>query len=251
MKLEMIEVVGLHLAYDLGRGRQVVAIEELSFHVHSGESLAVIGPSGCGKSSLLYVIAGLIPPTAGAVYLDGEEVRGPRRGVALVLQDLGLLPWKTVWKNVTLGLEVDGSLDEGRRAKVRQVLDELGLLELRDRYPAQLSGGQQQRVALARALALEPQVLLMDEPLGSLDALTKEIIQNTILQLWRERAERLSLILVTHDIEEAVFLGQRVLVLTPRPARLKAEILNPGMGTVEYRASPEFYEQVRRLRQLL
>ncbi len=247
----MIEVTGLHLAYDLGRGERVVAIEELSFQVGLGESLAVIGPSGCGKSSLLYVIAGLIRPTAGAVYLDGEEVRGPRRGVALVLQDLGLLPWKTVWRNVTLGLEVDGPLDEARRARVRQVLDELGLLELRDRYPAQLSGGQQQRVALARALALEPQVLLMDEPLGSLDALTKEAVQNTILQLWRERAERLSLILVTHDIEEAVFLGQRILVLTPRPARLKAELPNAGMGTVEYRASPEFYEQVRRLRQLL
>jgi NitT/TauT family transport system ATP-binding protein len=256
MIMTMIEVEGLHLDYQLGRGwreggQALAAIAGLSLRVGKGESLAIIGPSGCGKTSLLYVLAGLRRPTAGAVRIAGEEVRGPRRDVALILQEIGLLPWKTVWKNVVLGLELNGGLDRAHSAKVEAILRELGLAELRDRYPAQLSGGQKKRVGLARALAVDPAVLLMDEPLAFLDEQTKEEIQDSILQLWQERKEQLTMVLVTHDIEEAVFLGQRIAVLTPRPAQLKAELANPGLGTPDYRRSPEFYELVRKLRELL
>jgi len=247
----MIEVKSLHLEYELSRGRRVEAIADLSLRVERGESLAIIGPSGCGKTSLLYLLAGLLRPTAGRVRIGGEEVRGPRRDVALVLQDIGLLPWKSVWRNTTLGLELNGGTDETQLARVEAILGELGLTELKDRYPTQLSGGQKKRVGMARALAVEPQLLLMDEPLVSLDALTKEGLQNSILKLWQERKERLTVVLVTHDIEEAVFLGERIIVLSRGPARVKAEIANPEMGSVDYRASSQFYAQVRRLRELL
>lgn len=246
----MIEVKSLHLEYELARRRRVEAIAGLSLKVERGESLAIIGPSGCGKTSLLYVLAGLLKPTAGRVRIAGKEVRGPRRDVALVLQDIGLLPWKSVWRNAILGLELNGGADEAQLARVEAILEELGLVELRDRYPAQLSGGQKKRVGIARALAVEPQLLLMDEPLVSLDALTKEEIQNSILKLWEERKERLTSVLVTHDIEEAVFLGERIVVLSARPATIKAEIANPS-GSIDYRTSSEFYAQVRRLRELL
>jgi NitT/TauT family transport system ATP-binding protein len=246
----MIEVKSLHLEYELARRRRVEAIAGLSLKVERGESLAIIGPSGCGKTSLLYVLAGLLKPTAGRVRIAGKEVRGPRRDVALVLQDIGLLPWKSVWRNAILGLELNGGADEAQLSKVEAILEELGLVELRDRYPAQLSGGQKKRVGIARALAVEPQLLLMDEPLVSLDALTKEEIQNSILKLWEERKERLTSVLVTHDIEEAVFLGERIVVLSARPATIKAEIANPS-GSIDYRTSSEFYAQVRRLRELL
>lgn len=252
----MIEVEALRLAYRFGRGqrseeRSQEAIAKLSLKVEQGESLAIIGPSGCGKTSLLYVLAGLRRPTAGTVRIAGEEVRGPRRDVALILQEIGLLPWKTVWKNIVLGLELNGGLDRAHLARVEEILKELGLAELEGRYPAQLSGGQKKRVGLARALAVDPEVLLMDEPLAFLDEQTKEEVQDSILQLWQERKGRLTMVLVTHDIEEAVFLGERIAVLTPRPARLKAALENPGMGAVEYRRSAEFYELVRRLRELL
>jgi len=247
----MIEVKSLHLEYELTRRRRVEAIAGLSLKVERGESLAIIGPSGCGKTSLLYVLAGLLKPTAGRVRIAGKEVRGPRRDVALVLQDIGLLPWKSVWRNAILGLELNGGgNDRAQLARVEAILEELGLSELRDRYPAQLSGGQKKRVGIARALAVEPQLLLMDEPLVSLDALTKEEIQNSILKLWEERKERLTSVLVTHDIEEAVFLGERIVVLSARPATIKAEIANPS-GSIDYRTSSEFYAQVRRLRELL
>ena len=361
-------------------GRQVIpVIDNLCLDVAAGESIAILGPSGCGKTSLLYAICGLVQPKSGRVIVDGQPVERPRRDVALILQDLGLLPWKTVWKNASLSLELGRPLatstpslpptDEGlarewhRRKKslfwgyfwlittgawaagqrfyldrpfsaavylvtlglwaiaggfywseiqkilefnpnadwntrlwgggwpqivlflavlglsaellsrliydlltmprqireanlliaqqvqsVKPILDELGLdSRFYDRYPHQLSGGERQRVALARALATHPKVLLMDEPLAALDAFNRERIQDLLFQLWKERG--FTQIIVTHDVQEAVFLGSRIVVLTERPARVKAILENPCVGTS--RTSEAFYQKVLELRREL
>ncbi|MCR4391474.1 MAG: ABC transporter ATP-binding protein [Candidatus Acetothermia bacterium] len=239
----MIEVENLTLTY--GRGsRAVIALQEVSFSVDRGELVAVVGPSGCGKTSLLLAIDGLVRPTAGGVRIDGEEVRGIRRDVALILQDAGLLPWKTVRQNAELTLRL-----QGRQEPVDEVLATLGLAGFERRFPGELSEGMKRRVGIARVLALRPQVLLMDEPMANLDSITRERIQNLILNLWAEM--RFTGVLVTHDVEEAVFLGRRVLVLSPRPARLVEVVDNPGMGAPDYRGTPEFAARVDYLRRIL
>ena len=240
----MIEVDGLQLAYPNPRaGGEQHVIDDLSLHVADGESLAIIGPSGCGKSSLLYVLSGLTTPTAGGVSIRGEPIERPRPDVALILQETGLLPWKTVWQNAVFGLDLR---QQGRLRRVKRALRELGLEGMEHRYPAQLSGGEKKRVGLARALAQEAGVLLMDEPLAALDALTKERTQNLMLSLWQ--AHGYTSLLVTHDIEEAVFLGQRIAVLGPRPTRVVDVIENPDMGTDGYRQSETFFGVVRAVR---
>ncbi len=373
----MIRIDGLRLEYRDGH-RVVPVVDDLHLSIRAGESVAILGPSGCGKTSLLYAICGLVKPSAGRVIVDGQLVERPRRDVALIFQDLGLLPWKTVWKNASLLLELGGppprdalelpedeSLkQEWRRRKkslfwayfwllvtgawaagqrfyldrpfsaavylvalgldliaggfywsevhkiitvnaeatwsevlwgggwpqvalfvivlmltaelisrlvydlftmprqireanalilqqvqsVKPILDELGLdSKFYDRYPHQLSGGERQRVALARALATHPKVLLMDEPLAALDAFNRERIQDLLFQLWKERG--FTQIIVTHDVQEAVFLGSRIVVLTERPARIKAILENPCVGTS--RTSEAFYVKVLELRREL
>lgn len=241
----MIQIRGLRLSYGGGRARETPVLEDIDLSVEAGESVVITGPSGCGKTTLLYVLCGLIPPSAGEVRIAGQPVLGPRRDVALILQDAGLLPWKTVWKNAALGLELSG--EDPHRAS--RILEDLDIGELAGRYPAQLSGGQKHRVGIARALAVDPKLLLMDEPLASLDTFTKEHIQTLILELWRRRGH--TQVLVTHDTEEAVYLGQRIVVLSPRPATVKAELDNPQMGSPDWRESAAFYERVRALRELL
>lgn len=239
----MIDVQEVSIVY--GRGKEAVpAIDGISFHVAEGEMVAIVGPSGCGKTSLLLAIDGLIRPTSGRILIDGEEVRGVRRDVALILQDAGLLPWKTVRQNAELALRI-----QKRRESVDGILSALGLSGFENRFPAELSEGMRRRVGIARALALRPRVLLMDEPMANLDSLTRERIQSLILDLWWEMG--FTGIIVTHDIEEAVFLGQRIVVLSPRPARIRTVLDNPGMGRHEYRGSPEFMEKVKVLRQIL
>ncbi|MCX8103725.1 MAG: ATP-binding cassette domain-containing protein [Candidatus Bipolaricaulota bacterium] len=402
----MIRIEGLRLEYRDGR-QAVPVLDNLCLDIAAGESIAILGPSGCGKTSLLYAICGLVKPSSGQVIVDGQPVERPRRDVALILQDLGLLPWKTVWKNASLSLELGGAplsapalttegaegpgrsvlmqcrsrsagatgrsplhfedealMHEWRRRRkspfwayfwllvtgvwaagqrfyldrpfsaavylvtlglwaiaggfywnemqkiveftpdatlstrlwgggwpqillflvvlglsaellsrliydlftmprqireanlliaqqvqsVKPILDELGLdSRFYDRYPHQLSGGERQRVALARALATHPKVLLMDEPLAALDAFNRERIQDLLFQLWKERG--FTQIIVTHDVQEAVFLGSRIVVLTERPARVKAIIENPCVGTS--RTSAAFYEKVLELRREL
>jgi len=242
----MIELEKLRVEYQGGRKEKVLAVEDISLKITDGESVALIGPSGCGKTSILYVLCGLIKPSSGSAKIDGIPVSKPSRDVALILQDIGLLPWKTALKNASLGLELNGQRD---RQRVYNLLEELGLRGFEHRFPAQLSGGEKQRVAIARALATNPKILLMDEPLVSLDTFTRERIQDLILELWQKRKH--TQIIVTHDIEEAVFLGQRIVVLSPRPAKIQAIIENPGMGRPGYRESKEFYEKVLALRGLL
>ena len=238
----MIDLRDVSVEY--GRGpNSVCAVDGISFEVDRGESLALIGPSGCGKSTLLFAIAGLLSATGGAIEVDERVVTGPRREVALILQNAGLLPWKTVWQNANLSLALRKETPE-RSAEA--VLGELGLSDVGDRFPAELSEGMKRRVGIARALSTSPTVMLMDEPLASLDTLTKERIQDLFLDLWTRHG--FSLVLVTHDIEEAAFLGQRIVVLTERPARIKRVVENPTMGSASYRGEAEFQRIVAELR---
>ncbi len=229
---------------EYGRGaRTVRAVDRITLGVPQGQSLALIGPSGCGKSTLLFAVAGLIRATEGEIRIGGELVDGPRRDTALILQNAGLLPWKTVWQNANLSLLL---AREYPQATADAVLAELGLSDVKNRYPSELSEGMKRRVGIARALSTSPDVMLMDEPLASLDTLTKERIQELFLKLWARHA--FSFVLVTHDIEEAAFLGQRIVVLSPRPATVKAVVDNPEMGTLDYRESAAFRAVVLRLR---
>jgi len=241
----MIEVTAL--AIDYGRGRRTVrAVEEIDFQLEGGRSLALIGPSGCGKTSILFALAGLIPMSEGTIAIGGSHVTAPRRQVALILQNAGLLPWKTVWQNANLSLLLSG---EYPHRNAGAILEDLGLGEVKSRFPAELSEGMKRRVGIARALSTAPSVMLMDEPLASLDTLTRERIQDLFLTLWKEH--RFSLILVTHDIEEAAFLGQEILVLTERPARIKATVSNPEVGPLDFRECEAFQTTVNALREAL
>ncbi len=202
----------------------------------------MVGPSGCGKTTLLSLIAGLQQPSEGELLVAGQPVQPRRPGTALILQDYGLLPWKTVRQNAALGLQIRGLPPE----RADRALAEVGLAGLERRWPHQLSGGQRQRVAIARALALEPDLLLMDEPFSALDALTREEMQELLLSIWRRRGT--SLVIVTHSIAEAVFLGQQILVLTPLPGRVAAHFRNPAVGD---RRSPAFHETANAVRDAL
>ena len=232
-----------------GSDRSVRALDALSLSVAEGEPVAVIGPSGCGKSTMLLLAAGLLRPTAGEVRVADATVPGPRRETALILQDFGLLPWKTVEHNAGLGLAVRGVARAEVRERAGAALERVGLAEFARSYPAELSGGMRQRLALARAVALDADLLLMDEPLSALDALKREDLQDVLLELWHRRGH--TQVLVTHSIEEAVFLGRRVVVVSPRPGRVAAIVENPGMGGEGYRASGEFYRVATKLRELL
>ncbi len=241
----MIEAHDIVVEY--GRGRRTVrAVDHISLRVGRGESIALIGPSGCGKSSLLFAMAGLLKPVEGTLEIDGTVSTGPSRKTALILQNAGLLPWKTVWQNANLSLLLGG---EYPRRTAGALLEDLGLSSVLSRYPAELSEGMKRRVGIARALSTSPCVMLMDEPLASLDTLTKERIQDLFLTLWARH--RFALVLVTHDIEEAAFLGQRIAVLSDRPASVRRIVENPEMGDLTYRHSDGFQKTVLTLRQEL
>ena len=217
----------------------------VSFDLLAGETLALVGASGCGKSTLLHLLAGLKHNFS----CEGLLELSPSLKKALVMQHFGLFPWKTVRDNVELPGVLAGVPEPCLAQRSQQLFVELGLSELVNHYPAQLSGGQQQRVALGRALMLEPELLLLDEPFSSLDALTKEKLQDQLLKLWRNR--NLSYILATHDIEEAVFLGRRILVMGGSPTQIVAQVENPGFGQREMRFSPDYFELVKTVRRSL
>ncbi|MCR5845166.1 MAG: ATP-binding cassette domain-containing protein [bacterium] len=225
------------------------ALDRLSFGVSDGEAVTIIGPSGCGKSSALRLASGLLAPSSGTVLVDGKQVNRPRQSTALVLQDFGLLPWKSVYVNAELGLAIHRVERTERKRRTMSALEKVGLADFANYYPAELSGGMQQRLALARAIALDVDLLLLDEPLSALDALLREELQNLLLELWLER--RHAQVLVTHSIEEAVFLGQRIIVMAPRPGRVVYEMSNPDMGSLEYRSSELYFKRCLELRKAL
>ncbi|MDI6024894.1 ABC transporter ATP-binding protein [Corticibacterium sp. UT-5YL-CI-8] len=217
---QKIDIENVSHRFEL-KGAPLPVLDNVSFSVEPGSFVALLGPSGCGKSTLLRLLAGLDHPTEGSLKVDGEEVGEPDPSRILVFQDPTLFPWRTVWDNVALGLEAQGIL-KSSKARVDNAVELVGLTGFEKAYPHQLSGGMAQRVALARALVNEPRLLLLDEPLGKLDSLTRLTMQTEIVKIWQDAG--LTALLVTHDVEEALFLTQRVLIFGPRPARIVADI---------------------------
>ena len=220
----------------------VTALAGFSLDVARGEFVSLLGPSGCGKSTFLNVVLGLLRPDAGDVRIDGRPVRGPAADRAMVFQEFGLLPWRSVQANVELGLELRGLAPTERHRQARELIHLVGLRGFERHYPHELSGGMKQRVGLARALATNPDVLLMDEPFAALDAQTRDLMQAELLQIW-ERSKK-TVLFVTHSLEEAAYLSDRVVVLSARPGRCKAEIpvRLPRPRNYEMRLSPAFNE---------
>jgi NitT/TauT family transport system ATP-binding protein len=216
-----ISLADLRFRFAVGN-RQVDVIDGLDLEVPRGSVVALVGPNGCGKSTLLRVIAGLLPPADGSVAIDGRPVHGPDPKVGLVFQEPRLLPWRSTLANIVLPLEIAGRPLGERQQRANELLRLVGLRDWSKARPAELSGGMRQRVAIARALALEPSVLLLDEPFSALDALTRERMNVELLRLWDRIGT--TIVVVTHSIQEAIFLADRVLVLSPRPARLVADL---------------------------
>ena len=229
-------------------GSAVEALRDVSLAAEAGEFVAIVGASGCGKSTLLRLVAGLVPPSTGAVALHGEAVTAPREDTAMVFQAPTLLPWADVLRNVTFPLRLMGKAGADTEDRARALLATAGLAGFETKLPSELSGGMQQRVAICRALLQDPRVLLMDEPFGALDALTREEMSLELLRLWGER--RMAVLFVTHSIPEAVLLADRVVVMSPRPGRI-ADIVEVGLPrprSFDQEGSDEFQRCARRIR---
>ena len=233
------------------RGYAVRALDGISLTAADEEFVALLGPSGCGKSTLLNIVAGLLPPSAGEVYFEGQAGPGDRPTTAMVFQEFALFPWRTVLGNVEFGLEEIGVARSERRRRARAHVDLTGLTGFETKYPHQLSGGMRQRVGIARALAVDPAVLLMDEPFSALDAQTRQLMQEELLGIW-ERTRK-TILYVTHNIQEAVYMADRVVVLSRRPGRVLAEVpIALGRPRVEaMMGEPGFLTAVRRIWELI
>jgi NitT/TauT family transport system ATP-binding protein len=244
----VLEGRGIRHRYSGAQG-PLLALDRVSLAVGEGEFVAIVGPSGCGKSTLLRILGGLLAPSEGTVWLDGKRLTSPRRQVAYVFQDVNLMPWRTVLRNVTLPLEVAGVSRAQSEERAAGLLRLVGLTGFERIHPRALSGGMAQRVALARALVAEPEVLLLDEPFGSLDALNREQMNLELLRIWGAR--RVTAVMVTHDLQEAVFLADRVLVMSPRPGRIECEVaVNlPRPRTVDVMYTEFFGALSRRVRE--
>ncbi|MEP1444435.1 MAG: ABC transporter ATP-binding protein [Hyphomicrobiales bacterium] len=209
------------MRFELPNGDAVQALQDINLNIKEGELLSVLGPSGCGKTTLLNIVAGFLAPTSGTIALHGQQVSGPGPERGMVFQKGALFEWMSVRKNVAFGPSMKGMPQRETNEIVDHLLDVVGLQDFKDKAIYELSGGMQQRVALARCLANEPDVILMDEPLGALDALTREKMQGLVLKLWKETGK--TIILITHSVEEALLLGERLLVMAPRPGRVHKE----------------------------
>ncbi|MCQ6561755.1 ABC transporter ATP-binding protein [Paenibacillus mendelii] len=213
-----IEIKDLNKVYK-GRNGDTIALQNTNLTIKNNEFVCVVGPSGCGKTTLLNIIGGLEESTSGSVKVEGVEVKGPGKERGVVFQQYALFPWKTVLKNVEFGLKLRGLSKQERREKAEHYLELVGLKDFANAYPKELSGGMKQRVAIARAYAVEPEVLLMDEPFGALDAQTRAQLQEELLKTWQK--EQKTCFFITHDVDEAVILAQRVVIMSARPGRIK------------------------------
>jgi len=240
--IPFIQARNIALVFSPKNREPVTALSDFSLEVGKGEFVSIVGPSGCGKSSFLNILLGLIKPDSGEVQLNGTRITGPGQERAMVFQEFGLLPWRTVTANVELGLELKGIAPARRAERAAELIKLVGLEEFASHYPHELSGGMKQRVGLARALATEPEVLLMDEPFAALDAQTRDLMQMELLQIWEHTKK--TVLFVTHSIEEAAYLSDRVIVMSARPGHTK-DILRidlPRPRDYEMRLTPEFNE---------
>lgn len=239
MSTPMIQVTDVTKIYVTARGR-TVSLDNVSLDVAEGEFITLVGPSGCGKSTMLNLIGGLLEPTSGQVLVHGDQVKGPSPDRGVIFQQYALFPWLTALENVEFGLRLQGLKKTERREKAMHYLDLVGIADFAHALPKELSGGMKQRCAIARAYAVNPSVLLMDEPFGALDALTRVQMQDELLSTWQK--ERRTIVFITHDVDEAVYLASRVVVMSPRPGRISEiiEVPLPYPRTEELRLSPEF-----------
>jgi NitT/TauT family transport system ATP-binding protein len=244
---DVIAVEDLRKEYQTPRGT-VLALDDVGFNVREGEFVAIVGPSGCGKSTLLKILAGLLPATRGQVRLRDVPITGPRRDIGMVFQSPVLFPWRTVLDNVLLPVDVQRLGRNGSRSRALDLLALVGLSGFEHRYPWELSGGMQQRVAITRALVHNPAMLLMDEPFGALDAMTRDALNLELQRIWLERRE--TIVFITHSIPEAVFLADRVFVMTPRPGHITEEVAVPipRPRSLDLTAAPAFGAIVQRIR---
>lgn len=237
----MISLRNVTKRYDSRRG-SVLSLDRVSLDIEQGEFVTIVGPSGCGKSTMLNIMAGLITPTSGEALVNGRPVDGPGPERGMIFQQYALFPWLTAQQNVEFGLRIQGMSSRKRKETARHYLDLVGLAKFADALPKELSGGMKQRCAIARAYAVNPEILLMDEPFGALDAMTRVHMQDDLLATWQQ--ERRTCAFITHDVEEAVYLATRVVIMSPHPGRI-ARIVDVPLEyprTEEMRLSPEFAE---------
>jgi len=246
----ILHIEGVTKSYK-GRKRSTLALEPVSFSVEKGELVSIVGPSGCGKSTLLHIVGGLVEPTAGAMYLDGQQFYEPCPERGMVFQAYTLFPWLTVRENVKFGPRMRHLPLDEQEKRASHFLNQVNLHGFHHHFPKQLSGGMRQRVAIARALANAPRILLMDEPFGALDAQTRAVMQDLLLDI--RRKERMTTLFITHDIDEAVYLSDRIFVMTARPGRFKAEIAVPFGAERDdaVRDSSEYFELRKEVHHLL
>ena len=250
--MNVIDIQGATKVFNPGRSNQVEALAEIDLAVEPGEFITLIGPSGCGKSTLLRLIASLISPSTGSVEVNAKPAEQARldRDYGMAFQTAGLFDWRTVTKNVELPLELMGWSKGDRRRRAAEMLELVKLSEFAKHHPSELSGGMQQRVAIARAMSFHPKLLLMDEPFGALDEMTREHMQHELLRIWSET--RITVVFVTHSIAEAVFLSTKVVVMSPRPGRIAAVVDNDlGERTEATRDDPAYFANITAVREAL
>lgn len=231
-----IEVKDLSITFEQNE-KEMTALQNVSLGIEKGEFVCLLGPSGCGKSTLLNAMAGFLKPTKGTITIDGNPVQHPSISYVTIFQNYGLLPWRSVERNVTLGLETKKVPKEEQKKTAQKYIEMVGLKGAEKKRPSQLSGGMQQRVAIARALAVNPEILFMDEPFGALDAITRMKLQDDILKICKETQK--TIVFVTHDIEEAIYLADRVVILDTNPGQIKAVLTIP-LGKHRDRTSEDF-----------